>query len=122
MVANGLLPAFIIFTKSHRFIAPDKPLDRLFNRHVEAELFNDDAYNQAKKQKKQLKFHEVAFSIVEIKKYASKGRPKADELTITTGGHVQKLVVNLNGVLRKIIRHFGKRASAIYLNPAGMII
>lgn len=42
-----------------------------------------------------------------------------NELSVTTGDHVQKLVVNLNGVLRKIIRHFGKRASAIYLNPAG---
>lgn len=44
-----------------------------------------------------------------------------NELTITTGGHVQKLVVNLNEILRKIIRHFGKRASAIYLNPAGVV-
>ena len=44
-----------------------------------------------------------------------------NELTITTGGHVQKLVVNLNRILRKIIRHFGKRASAIYLNPAGVV-
>lgn len=40
-----------------------------------------------------------------------------NELTVTTGANVQKLVVNLNGILRKIIRHFGKRASAIYLNP-----
>jgi transposase len=42
-----------------------------------------------------------------------------NELTVTRGGHEQKLVVNLNGVLRKIIKHFGKRASTIYLNPAG---
>ncbi|MDP4157162.1 MAG: IS1634 family transposase [Bacillota bacterium] len=41
-----------------------------------------------------------------------------NELSIKTGNHVQKLVVNLNGVLRKIIRNFGERASAIYLNPA----
>ena len=34
------------------------------------------------------------------------------------GERVQKLVVNLNGTLRKIIHHFGSRASAIYLNPA----
>lgn len=44
-----------------------------------------------------------------------------NELTVTNGGHVQKLVVNLNGILKKIIRHFGKRASAIYLNPAGVV-
>jgi transposase len=42
-----------------------------------------------------------------------------NELTVTTGDHVQKLVVNLNVGLRRIIRHFGKRASEIYLNPAG---
>jgi transposase len=42
-----------------------------------------------------------------------------NELSVITGDHVQKLVVNLNPVLRKIIRHFGQRASAIYLNPAG---
>lgn len=230
--------------------------------HLSNHVFTckDDAAHQAEKQKKQLKFHDVIFSIVEVKKYASKGRPKADEfpetvgyqieynlsldeqkiaemrtrkgrfvlatnqldeaillnedilseykgqsgtergfkfikddtfqvdsvflktperidalmmvmtlclmvygvseyelhqslqeknetilsqikkptntpslrwvyflfrvvneLTVTTGGHVQKLVVNLNGILRKIIRHFGKRASAIYLNPAGAV-
>jgi len=42
-----------------------------------------------------------------------------NEVSVTTGEHIQTLVVNLNGVLRKIIRHFGKRAAAIYLNPAG---
>ena len=42
-----------------------------------------------------------------------------NELSVTTGDHVQKLVVNLDAVLRKIIGHFGKRACAIYLNPAG---
>jgi len=45
-----------------------------------------------------------------------------NELSVTTGNHVQKLVVNLNAVLKKIIRHFGKRASAIYLNPAGAVV
>jgi len=44
-----------------------------------------------------------------------------NELSITTGDKVQKLVVNLNAVLRKIISHFGRRASAIYLNPAGAV-
>ena len=44
-----------------------------------------------------------------------------NELSVTMGGHVQKLVVNLNAVLRRIIGHFGKRASAIYLNPAGAV-
>ncbi len=42
-----------------------------------------------------------------------------NELSVTTDGHEQKLVVNVNAVLRRIIRHFGQRASAIYLNPAG---
>lgn len=42
-----------------------------------------------------------------------------NELSVTTGDHVQKLVVNLDAVLRKIIGHFGKRACEIYLNPAG---
>ncbi len=42
-----------------------------------------------------------------------------NELSVMTGDHVQKLVVNLNALLRRIIGHFGKRAGAIYLNPAG---
>jgi transposase len=228
--------------------------------HLSNQIFTcqDDARTQAEKQKKLLKFHEVTFSIVEVKKYASKGRPKADELpetigykiefslclneqkitemrtrkgrfvlatnqldetilsneevlreykgqsgtergfkfikddtfqvdsvflktperidalmmvmtlclmvygvseyelqqslqeknetilnqtkkptstpslrwvyflfrvvnelSVKTGNHVQKIVVNLNAVLRKIIKHFGKRAGEIYLNPAG---
>jgi transposase len=41
-----------------------------------------------------------------------------NELSVMNGECVQKLVVNLNGTLRKIIHHFGSRASAIYLNPA----
>jgi transposase len=41
-----------------------------------------------------------------------------NELTVMTGDHVQRLIVNVNAVLRKIIKHFGPRASAIYLNPA----
>lgn len=41
-----------------------------------------------------------------------------NELTVMTGDHVQRLVVNVNAVLRKIIKHFGPRAQAIYLNPA----
>ena len=41
-----------------------------------------------------------------------------NELSVMNGERVQKLVVNLNGTLRKIIHHFGSRASAIYLNPA----
>jgi transposase len=44
-----------------------------------------------------------------------------NEVSIMTGDHVQKLVVNLNATLRKIIKHFGSRASAIYLNPAGVV-
>jgi transposase len=45
-----------------------------------------------------------------------------NELSITTGDHVQKLIMNLNGTLRKIIKHFGARAGAIYLNPAGAVV
>lgn len=44
-----------------------------------------------------------------------------NELTVSIEGHVQTLVVNLNGVLRQIIKHFGKRASEIYLNPDGKV-
>ena len=49
--------------------------------HLSNQIFTctDDACNQAKKQRKLLKFHDVTFSIVEVTKYASKGRPKADE-------------------------------------------
>lgn len=39
-----------------------------------------------------------------------------NELTVMTGDHIQRLVVNVNSVLRKIIKHFGTRANAIYLN------
>lgn len=41
-----------------------------------------------------------------------------NELSVARDGHVKKMTVNLNGTLRKIIRHFGKRAEEIYLNPA----
>lgn len=44
-----------------------------------------------------------------------------NELTVTKNNQAQKLVVNLNGVLRRIIRHFGKRAKEIYLNPDGAV-
>ena len=44
-----------------------------------------------------------------------------NELRIKTNNHVQTMVVNLDGVLRKIIKHFGKRANEIYLNPAGAV-
>jgi len=40
------------------------------------------------------------------------------ELTITTGAITQKLVINLNAILKKIISYFGVVAQAIYLNPA----
>ena len=45
-----------------------------------------------------------------------------NELSIVQDKHVRKKVVNLNAVLRKIIRHFGRRASEIYLNPAGAVV
>jgi len=50
--------------------------------HLSNQIFTcqDDARAQAEKQKKLLKFHEVSYSIVEVKKYASKGRPKVGEL------------------------------------------
>jgi len=59
--------------------------------HLSNQIFTcqDDASNQAEKQKKLLKFHEVTFSIIEIKKYASKGRPKADELPETVGYQIE---------------------------------
>jgi transposase len=44
-----------------------------------------------------------------------------NELRVKTNNHVQTMVVNLDGVLRKIIKHFGKRANEIYLNPAGAV-
>lgn len=40
------------------------------------------------------------------------------ELTIDTGEVIQKFVVNLNAVLKQILRHCGPRARAIYLNSA----
>ena len=59
--------------------------------HLSNHVFTckDDAAHQAEKQKKQLKFHEVVFSIVEVKKYASKGRPKADERPETVGYQIE---------------------------------
>lgn len=41
-----------------------------------------------------------------------------NEVSVKIGDHVRKLIVNIDGVLRKIIEHFGHRASEIYLNPA----
>ena len=41
------------------------------------------------------------------------------ELSIKIGEQVKKIVINVKPVLKKIIKHFGKRAEEIYLNPAG---
>jgi len=38
------------------------------------------------------------------------------ELHIGIGDHAKKIVINLNHLLKRIVRHFGKRAQAIYLN------
>jgi transposase len=39
-----------------------------------------------------------------------------NEVTVVVGEHAQRLVVNVTGVLRRIIAHFGSRAGEIYLN------
>lgn len=41
-----------------------------------------------------------------------------NEVIVVIGEQAQRLVVNVNDILRKIIRHFGPRASEIYLNVA----
>ncbi|NCT57136.1 MAG: IS1634 family transposase [Legionella sp.] len=38
-----------------------------------------------------------------------------NELTMHVGAHIQRFVVNINSTLRRIIGHFGPRASEIYL-------
>ena len=65
--------------------------------HLSNRIFTckDDAFNQAEMQKKSLKFHELAFSIVEVKKHASKGRPKAGEQPETVGYQI-KFSLSLN--------------------------
>lgn len=65
--------------------------------HLSNQIFTcpDDACNQAKKQKKLLKFHDVTFSIVEVTKYASKGRPKVGELPETVGYQIE-FILSLN--------------------------
>jgi len=59
--------------------------------HLGNQIFTcqDDARTQAEKQKKQLKFHEVTYSIVEVKKYSSKGRPKSDEIPEVIGYQIK---------------------------------
>ena len=39
-----------------------------------------------------------------------------NELHIDIEGHTKKIVVNLSHLLKRIVRHFGERAQAIYLN------
>lgn len=39
-----------------------------------------------------------------------------NELNINMNGDIKKLIVNMTGVLRQIVHHFGKRAMTIYLN------
>ena len=41
-----------------------------------------------------------------------------NEVIVVVGERAQRLVVNVNDVLRTIIRHFGRRAGEIYLNSA----
>ena len=59
--------------------------------HLSNRIFTckDDAFNQAEMQKKSLKFHDLVFSIVERKKHASKGRPKAGERPETVGYQIE---------------------------------
>lgn len=59
--------------------------------HLSNQIFTcqDDARAQAEKQKKLSKFHEVSYSIIEVKKYASKGRPKVGELPETIGYQIE---------------------------------
>lgn len=59
--------------------------------HLSNRIFTckDDAFNQAEMQKKSLKFHDLVFSIVEVKKHASKGRPKAGERPETVGYQIE---------------------------------
>lgn len=59
--------------------------------HLSNRIFTckDDAFNQAEMQKKSLKFHDLVFSVVEVKKHASKGRPKAGERPETVGYQIE---------------------------------
>jgi len=62
-------------------------------------LCESDAIKAIEQEKKKLKFHGVSYEIKPIMKYASKGRPKADEEKVCEG---YQLVINLYSDLEKI--------------------
>ena len=41
-----------------------------------------------------------------------------NEFKICIDGKIKKIVVNVNGRLQKILKHFGKRAQEIYFNSS----
>ena len=65
--------------------------------HLSNQIFTcqHDGCKQAETQKKRLKFHEVTYSVVEVKKHLSKGRPKADKLPEIVGYQI-KFSLRLN--------------------------
>lgn len=59
--------------------------------HLSHRIFacETDAYAEAEAQKKHLKYHAVAIAVVAVKKYSSKGRPKANELPEIVGCQIE---------------------------------
>jgi transposase len=59
--------------------------------HLGNHLFtcSQDAFDHAMEHKKNLKFHEVSFTVEEVKKHTSKGRPKQGELPETVGYQIK---------------------------------
>ena len=79
-----------------------------YELHQSLQAANETTLSQTKKptNKPSLRWVYFLFRVVNV-------------LSVSTDDYAQELVVNLNGELRKIIRQFGRRASEIYLNPAG---
>lgn len=98
---KGVQQRWLLFFSEAAYQRENKTLDKKIRLeeesqkkawwHLSNRLFTcrEDAVHQAELQKKLLKFHEVAFSIIEVKKYASKGRPKADEKPETVGYQIE---------------------------------
>lgn len=114
---KGVKQRWLMFYSEAAYQRESKTFDKKIKAETEAQnkswwhLSNrvftcrDDAYNQAEAQKKQLKYHGVTTSIVEVKKHSSKGRPKSGESPEVVGYQIEyKLFLNEEEVSRIRVR------------------
>lgn len=98
---KGVKQRWILFYSEKAYQRESKTLDKKVEQeyseqdkiwwHLSNRIFTckDDAQNEAEAQKQRLKYHELTFSIVEVKKHAHRGRPKPGEQPTVVGYQIE---------------------------------